>query len=71
MTNCKILTDSEGEVRELTARDAAEAVAFSALPEAERRVLLKLTGTGTPPARDPQTRNRENSPLQSRIIRNL
>jgi len=42
MANRKPLTDSEGEVRELTSRDAAEAAPFSALPEAERKMLRAL-----------------------------
>jgi uncharacterized protein (DUF4415 family) len=46
MANRKTLTNSEGEVRELTARDAVEAAPFSALPDAEQRVLLKLRKRG-------------------------
>jgi uncharacterized protein (DUF4415 family) len=44
--NRKPLTDSDGEVRELTVQDAADAVAFSALPEAERKMLLSLRKRG-------------------------
>jgi len=46
MANRKTLTNREGEVRELTAPDAAEAVPFSALPDAEQRMLLKLRKRG-------------------------
>jgi len=46
MANRKTLTNSEGEVRELTARDAADAVTFSALPVEEREMLLKLRKRG-------------------------
>ena len=46
MANRKSLTDSEGEVRELTSRDAVEAEPFSALPEAERKMLLSLRKRG-------------------------
>jgi uncharacterized protein (DUF4415 family) len=42
----KPLTNSDGEVRELTARDAAEAVPFSSLPEAERKMLLSIRKRG-------------------------
>ncbi|MGB7546962.1 MAG: BrnA antitoxin family protein [Terracidiphilus sp.] len=52
MANRKILTNSEGEVRELTAQDVAEAVPFSALPEAEQKMLLKLRKRG--PQRAPR-----------------
>jgi uncharacterized protein (DUF4415 family) len=38
----KPLTNADGEVRELTAQDAAQAVPFSALPEAERTMLLSI-----------------------------
>ena len=44
MSSRRPLTDSEGEVRELTTCDAAEAVPFSALPEGERRMILSLRG---------------------------
>jgi len=46
MANRKPLTNREGEVRELTARDAANATPFSALPQAERKMLLNLRGRG-------------------------
>ncbi len=46
MANRRPLTDSEGEVRELTAKDASEAVPFSSLPEAERNVLQSLRKRG-------------------------
>jgi uncharacterized protein (DUF4415 family) len=40
------LTNSAGEVRELTAQDASKAVPFSALPEAEREILLSIQKNG-------------------------
>lgn len=46
MARRKPLTDAKGEVRELTDADAATAQPFSALPEAERRVLLSLRKRG-------------------------
>ncbi|HWE84882.1 MAG TPA: BrnA antitoxin family protein [Terracidiphilus sp.] len=46
MARRKPLTDSEGEVRELTAKDAAEAIPFSALPESERKVLQSIRTRG-------------------------
>lgn len=46
MANRKPLTDSDGEVRELTANDAPHAVPFRALPEAERKMLLSLRRRG-------------------------
>jgi uncharacterized protein (DUF4415 family) len=46
MANRKPLTNAEGEVRELTANDAARAVPFDALPEAERKMLLSLRRRG-------------------------
>lgn len=46
MARRRQLTDAEGEVRELTARDAANAVPFSALPECEQEVLKKLRRRG-------------------------
>jgi uncharacterized protein (DUF4415 family) len=46
MAKRKPLTDEEGEVREFTAADAATAQPFSALPEAEQRVLLSLRKRG-------------------------
>ena len=42
----KPLTNEDGEVRELTADDAARAIPFSALPEEERRMLLSLRRRG-------------------------
>jgi uncharacterized protein (DUF4415 family) len=52
MANRRELTDPDGEVRELTAQDAAVAVPFSALPEAERRALLAIRRRG--PQRTPR-----------------
>ncbi|MGA2207223.1 MAG: BrnA antitoxin family protein [Terracidiphilus sp.] len=46
MAKRKSLTDVDGEVRELTAADAAEAKPFSALPAAEQTVLLSLRKRG-------------------------
>ena len=46
MANRRSLTNAEGKVRELTKKDAAEAVPFSALPEAERKVLQSMRGRG-------------------------
>ena len=46
MAKRKPLTDTEGEVRELTAADAAEAVSFAALPSEEQKVLLSLRRRG-------------------------
>ncbi len=46
MANRKPLTDTEGEVRELTAHDAADAVAFAALPKDEQKMLLSLRRRG-------------------------
>jgi uncharacterized protein (DUF4415 family) len=46
MAKRKPLTDAKGEVRELTAEDAARAVPFSALPKAERKMLLSLRKRG-------------------------
>jgi len=46
MANRKTLTNSDGEVRELTAQDAAKAVGFSALPESEQKMLLKIRKRG-------------------------
>lgn len=46
MANRKPLTDANGEVRELTARDAAVAVPFSALPAAEQKMLVSLRRRG-------------------------
>ena len=52
MANRKPLIDSQGEVRELTAQDAAKAAPFAALPESERRMLLSLRKRG--PQRTPR-----------------
>jgi uncharacterized protein (DUF4415 family) len=46
MANRKPLINSDGEVRELTARDATEAVPFSALPKAEQEMLLSIRKRG-------------------------
>ncbi len=46
MASRRRLTDKEGEVRELNARDLAAAVPFSALPEAEREMLSSLRRRG-------------------------
>jgi uncharacterized protein (DUF4415 family) len=46
MAKRKPLTNAEGEVRELTAEDAAYAVPFSALPEAEQKMLQSLRKRG-------------------------
>jgi uncharacterized protein (DUF4415 family) len=45
-SNRKPLTTSEGEVRELTAYDAVEAVPFPSLPEAEQSMLLEIRKRG-------------------------
>jgi len=42
----KPLTNSDGEVRELTAQDAAAAVPFSALPEVEQKMLQSIQKEG-------------------------
>ena len=42
----KPLIDEDGEVREITAEDVAAFKPFSALPEAEKKVLLKLRKRG-------------------------
>jgi uncharacterized protein (DUF4415 family) len=39
MAKQKLLTDDQGEVRELTAKDFARAKPFSSLPDAERNML--------------------------------
>jgi uncharacterized protein (DUF4415 family) len=44
--NRKSLTNSDGEVRKLTASDAAKAVPLSALPEGEQKMLLSLRKRG-------------------------
>jgi uncharacterized protein (DUF4415 family) len=46
MANRKPLIDEDGEVREITAEDAALFKPFSALPETERKVLLKIRKRG-------------------------
>lgn len=46
MAKRKPLTDPDGEVRELTARDAADAAPFSSLPAAEQEMLLSLRKRG-------------------------
>lgn len=46
MAKRKPLTNSDGEVRELTAIDGTHAVPFSALPESERKVLQGLRRRG-------------------------
>lgn len=46
MAKRKPLTNSEGEVRELTAQDAKEAVQFSTLPLSEQKMLLGLRKRG-------------------------
>ena len=46
MANRKSLTNAEGEVRELTARDAAEAVPFTTLPQTEQMMLLSIRRRG-------------------------
>jgi uncharacterized protein (DUF4415 family) len=46
MAKRKPLTDADGEVRELTAADAADARPFSDLPQAEQKMLLTLRRRG-------------------------
>jgi uncharacterized protein (DUF4415 family) len=46
MANRKSLIDEDGEVREITAEDVAQFKPFSALPESERKMLLKLRKRG-------------------------
>lgn len=46
MASRKPLTNAQGEVRELTARDAAAAVPFVALPAEEQTVLRELRKRG-------------------------
>jgi len=46
MANRKPLIDEDGEVREITSADVASFKPFSALPQAEQRVLLKLGKRG-------------------------
>jgi len=52
MAKRKPLTDTDGEVRELTAADASSAVPFSALPAAEQKMLLSPRRRG--PQRSPR-----------------
>lgn len=46
MAKRRPLTDADGEVRELTAADAAAGKSFSTLPEAEQKMLLSLRKRG-------------------------
>ena len=46
MANRRPLIDEDGEVRELTAGDAAHFKPFSTLPQAEQKMLLKLRKRG-------------------------
>jgi len=46
MANRKPLIDEDGEVREITAEDVALFKPFSALPEAEQKMLLKIRRRG-------------------------
>lgn len=46
MANRRSLTDPEGEVRELTKKDAATAVPYAALPEVERKALQSIRTRG-------------------------
>jgi uncharacterized protein (DUF4415 family) len=46
MANRKPLIDEDGEVREVTAEDVALFRPFSALPVAEKRILLNLRKRG-------------------------
>jgi hypothetical protein len=46
----KPLTDTEGEVRELTVEDAAKGKPFPSLPQAEQEILLSLRRRGGPKA---------------------
>ena len=46
MASRKQLTDEQGEVRELTAADAAKALSFSELPEVEQKILLSVRRRG-------------------------
>jgi uncharacterized protein (DUF4415 family) len=52
MANRKPLIDNDGEVREITAEDVADFKPFSALPEAEQKVLLRLRRRG--PQKEPR-----------------
>jgi len=46
MASRKPLIDAEGEIRELTREELARAVPFSALPEAEQKMLLSIRRRG-------------------------
>jgi uncharacterized protein (DUF4415 family) len=46
MANRRPLIDEDGEVREITAEDVSLFKPFSALPESERKMLLKLRRRG-------------------------
>jgi len=46
MAKRKPLTDADGEIRELTAADAAKAASFSSLPATEQEMLLSLRKRG-------------------------
>ena len=46
MANRKPLIDHDGEIREIAAKDVAAFKPFSALPEAEQKMLLKLRRRG-------------------------
>jgi uncharacterized protein (DUF4415 family) len=46
MANRKPLIDEDGEVREITAKDAALFKPFSALPAPEQKTLLKIRRRG-------------------------
>ena len=46
MANRRPLMDEDGEVREITAEDVALFKPFSALPETEQKMLLKLRKRG-------------------------
>ncbi len=50
MANRKPLTNDDGEVRELTAEDFAQAVPFSALPEGLKSLLSSAERTVVPDA---------------------
>ena len=52
MPKRKPLTDSEGEVRELTARDLKTARRFSGLPASERARLLRVRGPQKAPTKE-------------------
>ena len=52
MADRRPLIDEDGEVREITAADVALFKPFSALPQAEQKVLLKLRKRG--PQKEPK-----------------